>query len=762
MTDRKPRYPGRKLATIPAGEIARMNAGQEFSITLKRDDDPIVPGTPYNKASVLPNSLAAALCSDVLNPTPADAFRGLYKKGVYTYTAVLPVDSWAPDTQKDGYIQVASLTQTDGGPAITESTQLSEPMIIPTGDEDKDDETISALALIDTSAPGENTVNVHVRDLPDVDLTVYYYAKCESYDASEEGEYQHTAAEAAGEAEDSARAADKSAKAAKASEDNAKTSETTAGTAAIESELNATSAAASARSATSSSESAAQSAALAGNSAGSAESNAKLAEKSAADATAAAKQVTDFVNRVDLDTSYIDEAVEKAQDSADKAESSKTAAGASAQNAANSELAAAGSAAAALQDRQAADASASSASDSAAEASASQTAAAGAAQSASTNASAAAASAEAAGTSETNAEKYATAAQSYAVGGTETREGEETSNGKFFYEQIKRMVESVQGALMPMGTIPFSELAAVEPKPSHLYNISDAFTTDETFKEGSGHDYPAGTNVYRTADGFWDALSGVQVTGVKGEAEQEYHLGQVNITKESLGLDKIVTSVAGRSGPVVLSASDVPFADGETFQEKYDAGELTGPPGKDGTVGTQGPAGPAGPNTVSTTTASGIDGLLKGSGGMVAAAVAGTDYVAPSGLNAYAKLAGAAFTGAVTVPAPTASMHPATKQYVDSQISSKASATCSATFTAAKWTGNDTSGYTQSATAAGVTAATELGPPMIRPTGVQDTDEALHEALSVINDGVCTPGAGTVTAKVWDRPDIDITVYWRS
>lgn len=43
-----------------------------------------------------------------------------------------------------------------------------------------------------------------------------------------------------------------------------------------------------------------------------------------------------------------------------------------------------------------------------------------------------------------------------------------------------------------------------------------------------------------------------------------------------------------------LSADDVTFSDGETFQQKYDAGKLTGPPGPQGEQGIPGEPGAAG------------------------------------------------------------------------------------------------------------------------------------------------------------------------
>ena len=141
-------------------------------------------------------------------------------------------------------------------------------------------------------------------------------------------------------------------------------------------------------------------------------------------------------------------------------------------------------------------------------------------------------------------------------------------------------------------------------------------------------------------------------------------------------------------------ASSVTFEDGETFQDKLDAGKLTGPAGKNGEAGAAGPkgdtgpapkitvqtaetvatpgipsvtatqdganvtltfdklkgdkgdtgapggtgpagpagpAGAAGPNKVTNTTTTDLTGLLKGDGKVVSAAKAGTDFVAPTG-----------------------------------------------------------------------------------------------------------------------------------
>ena len=65
--------------------------------------------------------------------------------------------------------------------------------------------------------------------------------------------------------------------------------------------------------------------------------------------------------------------------------------------------------------------------------------------------------------------------------------------------------------------------------------------------------------------------------------------------------------------------------------EKGDPGPQgeQGDKGETGPTGAQGATGPSGPNTVTAETATTLTGLLKGNGTSVAAAVAGTDYVAP-------------------------------------------------------------------------------------------------------------------------------------
>jgi hypothetical protein len=90
-----------------------------------------------------------------------------------------------------------------------------------------------------------------------------------------------------------------------------------------------------------------------------------------------------------------------------------------------------------------------------------------------------------------------------------------------------------------MGTITFEELQILKENENinvgHLYNISNNFETDSDFKEGAGVAHNAGTNVYLAATGKLDCLVGMSVVGVKGDKEEIYRTGNINISAENVG-----------------------------------------------------------------------------------------------------------------------------------------------------------------------------------------------------------------------------------
>lgn len=138
------------------------------------------------------------------------------------------------------------------------------------------------------------------------------------------------------------------------------------------------------------------------------------------------------------------------------------------------------------------------------------------------------------------AKNYADLSKSYAVGtDNEVREGDKADNAKNYYEQCMRIAQGLEGALLPMGTITFEELETAAAQPGYMYNISNAFVSDDRFKDGAGIYYGAGNNVYYTAELMLDVMAAIVVTGVKGSEEETYRQGNVNITKENIGLGNV-------------------------------------------------------------------------------------------------------------------------------------------------------------------------------------------------------------------------------
>ena len=122
--------------------------------------------------------------------------------------------------------------------------------------------------------------------------------------------------------------------------------------------------------------------------------------------------------------------------------------------------------------------------------------------------------------SELEALNSANKAQSYAVGGTGTRSNEDYDNAHYYYNLTKNIVIGLDTGFIPMGTISFAELASIEKATGYVYNISDDFITNDTFREGEGKSYTAGTNVYYTANGQWDCFGGAaSPTATVGEVK---------------------------------------------------------------------------------------------------------------------------------------------------------------------------------------------------------------------------------------------------
>lgn len=150
--------------------------------------------------------------------------------------------------------------------------------------------------------------------------------------------------------------------------------------------------------------------------------------------------------------------------------------------------------------------------------------------------------------------EYANLSKSYAVGTNgEVRDGDATDNSKYYYEQAKRISQGMNG-LIPMGTVAFENLPTTNITKNAMYNVSNAFTSDERFLDGGGLNYGAGNNVYYTADGKWDVLAASSVTGVKGAKEDSYRQGNVNITPDNIGA--LATDGDSKDNTVTFTSGD--------------------------------------------------------------------------------------------------------------------------------------------------------------------------------------------------------------
>lgn len=209
-----------------------------------------------------------------------------------------------------------------------------------------------------------------------------------------------------------------------------------------------------------------------------------------------------------------EEAAELSESSANAskiaAANSASAASESERNAADSEKAASDSQKAAKASEDSATESKQSAADSAASASASEQNAADSENAAKASEEAAKESQESAAESESNAANSASAAST------------SEENAQKYCEEVKSVVVGLETGFIPMGTITFAELATASAATGYVYNISDDFVTDDTFREGTGQPYTAGTNVYYTADGVWDCFSGAMPATATVSEVREY------------------------------------------------------------------------------------------------------------------------------------------------------------------------------------------------------------------------------------------------
>ena len=147
------------------------------------------------------------------------------------------------------------------------------------------------------------------------------------------------------------------------------------------------------------------------------------------------------------------------------------------------------------------------------------------------------------------AEDHATTATSQALAAAESA------------RKAQQALEQLERALIAKGTIVFEDLPITGMQTGWMYNISNAFTTDSRFKDGSGIKYNPGNNVYYTEDGYWDVLASessiVVVDSVLNE-ESQNPIQNGTVTKELAKVSGLPAgSITGYSGTTAPAGYEI-------------------------------------------------------------------------------------------------------------------------------------------------------------------------------------------------------------
>ena len=199
-------------------------------------------------------------------------------------------------------------------------------------------------------------------------------------------------------------------------------------------------------------------------------------------------------------------------------------------------------------------------------------------------------------------------------------------NSAYTGPQVDAGIAKANSAVQPDGSVPMT--GALDMGGQRVTNVGAP--TEGTDAATKGYTDTALAGKQDKVTGSQDKIAGFNAEG--------------NLTPVDPP-DTGVTSFNGRSGAVTPSENDysagmIKFTDGETFQQKYDAGELTGPQGEQGPAGADGAPGAAatinGVNALTLNATGGLSGSQSGSTYTLdgsafvqkTANLSGTDYTA--------------------------------------------------------------------------------------------------------------------------------------
>lgn len=163
MTDRIPGAPGQYKMTVEASEAQKILTGEAVTVTLTRDDQPLVEGTPYNKQSVLPDELASRICPNVPDPTPADALNGISKKKT---AATLLAAGWV---ESSGVYSQTLLI----GSVLGDENESVHSWPVCAGNKEENEAVLDAATAVSYAKTAAGSVTfVCLSDKPDTDIPI--------------------------------------------------------------------------------------------------------------------------------------------------------------------------------------------------------------------------------------------------------------------------------------------------------------------------------------------------------------------------------------------------------------------------------------------------------------------------------------------------------------------------------------------------------------------------------------------------------------
>ena len=129
--------------------------------------------------------------------------------------------------------------------------------------------------------------------------------------------------------------------------------------------------------------------------------------------------------------------------------------------------------------------------------------------------------------------------------------------------ELEQTIETKLGSVYRYkGSVAFDVLASNLGGGSigDTYNINEQFTTDESFVEGPGHTYPAGTNVALVYEGanMWDVLAGtVDVSSFATKAELDSAKAQADAALKLVNARTIRTNLASATAVEFNGTADI-------------------------------------------------------------------------------------------------------------------------------------------------------------------------------------------------------------